>query len=173
MNIRIFFILNLIISSVYGTSFDLKDSRGHGQITLTQDWTLLKETLGIPFLFVSKGNNPNSSIGITFTGIKNAALNPKSLKTTQDKYKAGRKKWALKSDAQIVSFKDYQNFKNENKVSVHAVGHNYKHNNNLFFESSYYLECPKNFVHIKTLIYEKHNRLKSDAARAIQSFKCK
>ena len=85
--------INLIISSVYATSFELKDARGHGIITLEREWTLLKETLGIPFLFVSKGDNPNSSIGITFTGIKNAALNPKSLKTTQDKYRIGRKKW--------------------------------------------------------------------------------
>jgi hypothetical protein len=173
MNIRIFLMINLIISSVYATSFELKDARGHGIITLEREWTLLKETLGIPFLFVSKGDNPNSSIGITFTGIKNAALNPKSLKTTQDKYRVGRKKWAKKSDAKILLFKDYKNFKNKNKLSVHSVGHNYKQNNKLFFETSYYLECPKNFVHIKTLIYEKHNRLKSDAARAIESFKCK
>jgi hypothetical protein len=162
-----------MISGAYANSFDLKDTRGHGIITLEREWTLLKETLGIPFLFVSKGDNPNSSIGITFTGIKNAALNSRSLKTTQDKYRAGRKKWAKNSDAEIISFKDYKNFKNKNNVPVHSVGHNYKQNNKLFFESSYYLECSKNFVHIKTLIYEKHNRLKSDAARAIQSFKCK
>jgi hypothetical protein len=173
MNIRIFLILNLIISIAYANPFDLKDSRGAGTITLNEEWTLLKETLGIPFLFVSKGSSPNSSIGITFTGIKNAALNPKSLKTTQDKYREGRKKWALKSDAQIVSFKDYKNYKNKNLISIHRVGHNYKQNSKTFYETSYYLECPENFVHIKTLIYEKHNKLKRDAASSIESFKCK
>jgi hypothetical protein len=162
-----------MISDAYAKNFDLSDKRGAGKIQLEGKWSLLKQTLGMPFLFVSHKSDPNSSISITFTGIDNAALNPKSLSSGQSKYRNGRDKWALKVGVKILSFQAYKSIKNKNNITVHSIGHQYKHKSWVFDETSYYLECPKNFVHIKSLIYDKHNKLGSDAARAVESFKCK
>lgn len=173
MKTLISIILISIISSSYAEVHFLKDNSGSGQVSLKQDWRHLKDSFGIPFIFVSKGKSPNSSIGITFSGIKNAKINPKALKDTQDKYFEGRKAWANKSDAQTLKFKKYKFFKNQNKIPVHSIGFDYKRNGSTFSETSYYLECHKNFVHVKTLIYSKHTVLRQDALEAINSFKCK
>lgn len=173
MLFKVFSIFFIVISVSYAKTYPLKDERGSGTINLNEKWTYLTEVFGFPFLFLSPGKKPNSSIGVTFTGIKNAKINPKSLKNSQDKFQASRQKWAKKSDVEITKFVDYKYFVNSQKVPVHSIGFYYIQNNKNFLQMSYYMECPKNFVHLKSLIYDKHTALASDATQAVKSFKCK
>jgi len=172
MKTLILLLCTLVLSNTYAKSFKLKDSKGSSVIKMSDDWTYLKDSMGLPHVFVSKGENPNSTLSITHVDIKELKLDPKKLAKTQEVYQDGRKRWAKKRKIEIITFTKYVNFKNMNKVNFHVVGLKYKLNENNFLEKSYYAECKKKLVHLKSVVFYKHLELGKQLLDSVDNFRC-
>jgi hypothetical protein len=166
------FLSFLLISTSYASAFVIQHQAKKTTINLSKKWYYLQDSFGVPHLFITKNEIAKSSISLTFTGLKEVKLSELGLSKTQGKYRQKRREWAKKRGVKLQSFHDYKPFKNKNKLQVHSVGMVYSLGKRIFDEFSYYIECPKEFIHIKSVIIHSEDDVKREARSVIDSFAC-
>lgn len=142
-------LLNFLTQVVSATV--ISDSRGSISLDFSKSWKYEKNLLGLPHVLLTNDSPERSSLSITLTGLENVQLPSKTLKKNQDQYKDGRLSWAKGRHAEIEEFLPYLETKTSDNKSIHSIGFKYKLGNQMYFEKSFYIECPKSLVHLKLL----------------------
>jgi hypothetical protein len=150
------FLLLIIFFSLnsYATkSVQLPPEGPQVEISGPQGYRLERDFLGLPWVFIEEGKTSNrSSLVVTLSGLANVDFNPLLLQKNYQQYQEGREAWAKKNGLSIKKFLPYQTFKNPQDKEIHAAGYIFANEQGVFHEQSFYLECPKNLVHLKILI---------------------
>jgi hypothetical protein len=168
-----FLVLLILFSfSIHAKVLELKKNSGTIFIQEKSNWKLGKEIFGMPFIYFSPENNgQRSNISFTDTGSE-LELDIKTLASTQEKYQAGRKKWAKKVGADTVSFEPYEVKINLHGHRVHRVGFNYVHEGKVYAEKSYYIECKGKLLFSKSLRLKENNSHEKDFTDFLSSIDC-
>ncbi|MBA2406237.1 MAG: hypothetical protein H0V66_15785 [Bdellovibrionales bacterium] len=166
------FILAVFSFSLQAKILELKKNSGTIFIAEKSKWKLGKDLFGMPFIYFSpQQNGQRSNISFTDTGAE-LELDIKTLATTQEKYQAGRKKWAQTVGADSISYEPYQVKVNKNGHRIHRVGFNYAHEGKEYAEKSYYIECKGKLLFSKTLRLKENAAHENDFADLLSSLDC-
>jgi len=168
-----FAILVILTSlNVNAKVLELKKNTGTILIQENKTWTLGKDLFGIPFmLFSPQTNGQRSNITFTNTGA-DLELEFKTLSLTQDDFKKGKKQWAEKVGADVLSFEPYGMKVNKNGHRVHTIGMNYVHEGKAYIERSHYIECKGRLIYSKSLRLKENDSHDKDFNNFIQSLDC-
>lgn len=149
----------------------IEDKRGRGDVVLPDHWSYERDLLGLPHVFLSPGGKEKVSVSLTLTGIEDVKLPGPDLKKNQKEYWRGREDWAKKRGIKILKFHPYMERLNQKKVRVHQIGVEYRGEGSELLEMSYYLECQKSFVHMKS-VGPKVSLHQGEAVKIIDSYSC-
>lgn len=115
-------------------------------------WKFYKDMLGLPLVLVSPmEESQRVTISITPTGVDNIPLDPKKLKSEQNAWFLGRKRFVDKFKGEITKKFDYQTLKTAHLDEVHKIGYQYSVEDKLFESYSFYFYCDKLLYHVKSL----------------------
>jgi hypothetical protein len=168
-----FLVLLILFSfSSHAKVLELKKNSGTIFIPEKSNWKLGKELFGMPFIYFSpESNGQRSNISFTDTGAE-LELDIKTLASTQEKYQAGRKKWAKTVGADPISYEPYEVKINRHGHRVHRVGFNYAHEGKVYAEKSYYIECKGKLLFSKSLRLQENAAHENDFADLLSSLDC-
>ncbi len=170
--ILIAFILTVFSSITHAKILELKKNNGTIFISEKENWNLGKDLFGMPFIYFSpESNGQRSNISFTDTGAE-LEINIKALATTQDKYQAGKKKWALTVGAEPVSFEPYEVKINQFGHKIHKIGFNYAHDGKVYAEKSYYIECKGKILFSKSLRLQQNDAHEKDFSDLLSTLDC-
>jgi hypothetical protein len=161
----------LILVAAKARALSITDERGSVELDQPNGWKYERNIFGLPHVLISPEQKDRTTISITLTGIEEVKLPSFELKKNQEQYQDGRKEWALKRELQIVQFHPYSAIENKEKIKIHQIGLDYKNETFIQTEMSYYVECPKTLVHLKSL-GPKDSKEVAKAFEAVKSIKC-
>jgi len=165
-------ILAVFSFSLQAKILELKKNSGTIFISEKSNWRLGKELFGMPFIYFSpQQNGQRSNISFTDTGAE-LELDIKSLATTQEKYQAGRKKWAESVGGDVISYEPYEVKINKHGHRIHRIGFNYNHEGKIYAEKSYYIECRGKLLFSKSLRLKENASHEDDFRDLLSSLDC-
>lgn len=170
MKILLFFVLLNYITQLASATV-INDSRGSISLDFPKNWKYEKNLLGLPHVLLTNDIPERSSLSITLTGLDNVKLPSKDLKQNQNQYQEGRKSWAQSRHAEIIEFLPYLETKTSDNKSIHSIGFKYKLGTQIYFEKSFYIECPKSLVHLKLLTPKDSPRI-LEGESIVKTLKC-
>ena len=117
-----------------------------------ENWNYYKDMLGLPLVIVGPSKSSQRvTISVTATGVNKIKLNPEKLKTEQDTWFSGRKRFVDKFNGKILKKYDYQKRSTKNLDLVHRIGYRYQVEDKIFESYSYYYNCKDQLYHVKSL----------------------
>jgi hypothetical protein len=152
----------------------LKDERGRIDIESPADWKYVRNFFGLPHVLLSpeEKEGRRGVLGITLTGKQGWDWDGKTLEKSQSEYREGRKKWATGVQAEIEDFIPYASLKTKGGVEIHAIGVKYRLQSTEMTEMSWYIECPKSFVHAKGVAMSSRPAQLESMRAAVLDLKC-
>ncbi len=170
---RLFLLLIILISGteLFAKKYELKSPEGQLSIDLGNYWMYLEKSMGIPHLFASKTSAPKDSVMVIPKKVDSFKLDAKSLAKSQKDYQNEKQNWAKSEEVKIQKFHDYE-FKSLKDKSIHKIGTQYEFKGHSFTEFSYYLECKKSFILIKTTVVSDRTKILNSLDKAIQKSIC-
>ena len=169
-----FLIISLSIISFHAEAKYIELTKNNRSIFIEEksEWQLGKDLFGMPYIYFSpKENGQRSNISFTDTGA-DVELDIKGLAKSQDSYQNHKKKWADSIGAIPISFEPYTVSINERGHRIHRIGFNYSHENKVYNEGSYYIECRGKILYSKSLRLEKNEKHENDFKNLISSLDC-
>lgn len=143
--------LSLISGVLHSKTLELKKNTGTILIKEKSNWKLSRDLFGMPFIYFSPSSSgQRSNISFSDTGAE-LQLEIKALAKSQDTYQDGRKKWAKTVGAEPISFEPYGVKINNFGHTIHQIGFSYAHENKVYFEKTYFIECKGKLIYSKSL----------------------
>lgn len=156
---KILILFFLILPNLtFAETLDFKKNGGKIYIPTYQNWEMLKDVFGIPYVYNSpKENGQRSNISFTDSGVE-IVVDFNELGKTQDRYKENKQKWIKTINGKISQdgFLPYKKWKNKYQHIVYQIGLNFNQGNKEYVETSFYINCKER------LIYSKAMRLKNN-----------
>lgn len=170
--LRFYVFIGLISLGVEAKSLELKRNTGTIFVQEKSNWVLGKDLFGMPFIYFSpQEHGQRSNISFTDTGAE-LDLDVKSLSSSQDKYRANKRSWSEKIGATPISFLPYEVNINSHGHRIHQIGFSYKHEDKIYHEKSYYIECRGKLIFSKSLRLSENKEHENDFSDLINSLDC-
>lgn len=169
-----FFVFAFIIAAfaTHAKTLELKKSTRSIFIEEKENWTLGKDLFGMPFIYFSpQQNGQRSNISFTDTGAE-LELDIKSLASSQEKYQKNKKDWAEQVGATPLAFRPYEVSVNQHGHKIHKIGFSYTHEEDVYFETSYYIECRGKLLFSKSLRLTQNEKHEDDFKELISTLDC-
>jgi hypothetical protein len=168
----VFLVIGASHSLVWAKTLELKHQNRTIFIKEFSNWELGKDLFGMPFIYFSpQKNGQRSNISFTDTGAS-LELDVKSLAENQKDYQKGRKEWAETVGASPLSFSPYKVTTNKLGHRVHQIGFSYQHEQKVYEETSYYIECRGKILFSKSLRLRENDEHDKNFRELIESIDC-
>lgn len=169
---KLILLLSLLSFSLQARVLELKKDSRSILIPEMEQWKLGKDLFGMPFIyFAPQANGQRSNISFTDTGAE-VELDIKALASYQADYQKGRKLWTETVGAQALDFLPYEVKVNQNGHKIHQVGFSYNHEDKIYHEKSYYIECRGRIIFAKSLRLKANEKHEQDFKKLIDSLDC-
>lgn len=144
--------LTLVLSSsAWAQMLKLADNSGKIFVPQQKGWELGKEMFGMPFIYFSpQVNGQRSNISFTATGA-DVVIDLANMGHDFAAYKKLKNEWAESVLAKPLGFSPYKSWRNSHGHDVHEVGFEFQHEEDHYFEKSYYINCTGRLIYAKSL----------------------
>jgi len=96
------------------------------------------------------------------------------MKRDYPKYRQGRERWVKKHGGAVIQFHPFEEIKRLDGPTLYRAGYQYTLSNERYEELSYYINCPKELVHLKTLIaLDTFSSEQEQVKKIVESFQCR
>lgn len=169
---KLFFCLILLSLNTFAKTLELKDNSRSIFIIEKENWELGRDLFGMPFIYFSPmKNGQRSNISFTDTGA-NLELDIQSLAKSQEEFKKGKREWARQIGATPLSYTPYEVITNQHGHKIHRIGFNFKHEDKIYNERSFYIECRGKLLFSKSLRLKENILHEKDFTELLNSLDC-
>ena len=143
-------------------------------VSMPQDWKAVNELYGIPITLLGPmiNNETRAVIQVIPTGEKSSTLTIKDSEDFSKKYAEGRRQWIKSQNGNVIDILPGKLSQTSKGILILEAGVSYQIHQKSFAERTYYVQCPKQIVHLKIVLNVGLIQSMPTAESIVRSFQC-
>jgi hypothetical protein len=149
---------------------------GGFQVRTPEGWSDHFGSLGVPLLLTGPekgGGVPILVVTPMNAQVKAGRLDSAAMKATQDDYRDGRKQYVTAKGGEILGYEEFRSEKWSPDTEANILGVRYRLGDREYAETSYYVTCKGQVVHMKAMLLAEHEKeFANDVRDTVRSLTC-
>jgi hypothetical protein len=141
-------------------------------VDVPANWEAAKDLFGLPLTILGPwANESRPVLTIVPTGVKSSKMPEADFKKLFTDFKKEKDEWVQSHKGELVSYEPVTSVEYKG-LKGHFIGAEFKINNVLFIERSYYLYCKEELYNLKYSMRDEHRKYTKDLQKMVEAFKC-